>query len=67
MMAELMKQLAAKTAAETGDAANVDEQADGKRSAVNEEHSGPGAADTGEKEGSTSPATGDSGAPAGIK
>ena len=42
MMAELMKQLAAKTAAETGEASNVNEQADGKRSADNEEHSGPG-------------------------
>lgn len=67
MMAELMKQLAAKTAAETGEASNMNEQADGKRSADNEEHSGLGAADTGEKEGYTSPETGDSGAPAGIK
>jgi hypothetical protein len=67
MMSELMQQLAAKNATETGDASNFEGQAEAKRSADEEEHSGPGAADTGEKEGTTSPATGGSGALAGIK
>jgi hypothetical protein len=67
MMSKLMKQLAAQNAINTGNASNAEGKSDATKDANNEERSGPGAADTGEKEGSTSPATGVSGAPAGVK
>ena len=66
MMAELVRQFAAKNASEANKAANVDDQGDVKMSANDEEHFGPGADDAGDKEGSTSPETGVSSAPAGI-
>jgi hypothetical protein len=67
MMSKLMKQLAAQNAIDTGNASNPKGKSDATKDANNEEHSGPGATNTGEKEGSTSPATGVSGAPAGVK
>ena len=67
MMSKLMKQLAAQNAIDTGNASNAEGKSDATKDANNEEQSGPGAAGTGEKEGSTSPATCGSGALVGIK
>jgi hypothetical protein len=67
MMSELMKQLAAQNAINTGNASNAEGKSDATKDTNNEDHSGPRAVNTGEKEGFTSPATGVSGASAGIK
>jgi peptidoglycan hydrolase CwlO-like protein len=65
-MSELMKRLAEKNA-ESGNNANVVDNAEETMDATNIAHSRPGAVGTGAKEGSTSAAAGDNGAPASEK
>ena len=67
MMSELMKQLAAQNAINDGSDPKAEGKSDATKDANDEEHSGPGAAVTGEKEGTTSPVTCGSSASAGIK